>query len=158
MARIHKPVAAYQKHLKHRVSNVLADLSVDSPIQRGNWAIFNDLDGPLDLYQPAGFEEREDKNKVTQYHAEKTGTELTFRAEYQTLRRLPKSKAILFTIRTFQRYLRDFQDLPKGDSLALIKAIEMLNPDMASYKGAQFWKDAAVTYLKKCATQRRSKL
>jgi len=49
MARIHKPVAAYQKHLKHRVSNVLADLSVDSPIQRGNWAIFNDLDGPLDL-------------------------------------------------------------------------------------------------------------
>ena len=37
------------------------------------------------------------------YSGEATGKSLTFRAEYQTLIKLPKSKAIVFSIRTYQR-------------------------------------------------------
>ena len=75
-------------------------------------------------------------NKPVQYHGEKTGKDLVFRAEYQTLRKLPATGCIAFSIRTYQRYLSDFQELPRKDSEALI------------YRCAPLWKDAALTYLR----------
>ena len=47
------------------------------------------------------------------------------------------------------RYLEDFKNCPPSDAKGLIRAIENLVPEMYVYKGAEFWKDAAVTYLQK---------
>jgi len=124
-------------------------MTPSTPVWRANWAIFNDLNGPLDLFTPAGHEVRNMTNTVTVYNPETTGRDLVLREEYQTLRKLPKSGAILFGIRTYQRYLEEFEKLPKEDVKALIKSINNLIPDMATYKSAKFWKDAAVQYLTK---------
>ena len=46
------------------------------------------------------------------------------------------------------RYLEDFKNCPASDAKGLIRAIENLVPEMYVYKGAEFWKDAALTYLR----------
>ena len=147
MVGIHKPVQSFEKHLSKNVASLLQAMSPQSPVWRSNWAVFNDLSGPLDLYSPAGHLDRREANQVTLYEGETTGTKLTFRAEYQTISKLPSSQALVFSIRTYQRFLSDFRNFPIEDSLGLIKAIETLDPDFSDYKGAEFWRDAAVRYL-----------
>jgi hypothetical protein len=59
---------------------------------------------------------------------------LWLRVERQTLRRLPESGAIVFTIRTFQQRLADYLARPEArDGFQL--AIDQLPPAVAHYKG-----------------------
>ena len=154
MPGIHQPVEGFKKHLTKNVASLFKTLSPTTSVWRANWAVFNDLNGPLDLFTPDGHTDRNDVNKVTEFQGEKTGTDLTFRAEYQTLIRLPESQAIVFSIRTYQRYLSDFRDLPTTDIDGLIKAVQTLDSDFYVYKGAEFWKDAALEYLNMVKRQR----
>jgi len=149
MSGIHEPVEAFTKHLSPKVHDLFKNsLTPNAPIWRANWAVFNDLEGPLDLFTPDGHDKRNEANKTNDYQGEATGKALTFRAEYQTLIKLPKSKAIVFSIRTYQRYLEDFKNYPSSDANGLVRAIENLVPEMYVYKGAEFWKEAALTYLR----------
>ena len=154
MAGIHQPVQSFEKHLSKNVASLFKAMSPQSPVWRANWAVFNDLYGPLDLYSPAGHLDRKETNQVTSYEGELTGTKLTFRAEYQTICKLPASRALVFSIRTYQRFLSDFRKFPLEDSLGLIRAIETLEPDFYVYKGAEFWREAAVRYLEDIVLQR----
>ena len=151
---IHMPVEGFMKHLLKNVESLFKSMTPSTPVWRANWAVFNDLKDPLDLYTPTGHDDRNETNKVTQYEGEATGKKLTFRAEYQTLCRLPESKAIVFSIRTYQRYLSDFKTFPVSDTRGLINAIETLDPDFYVYKGAEFWKDAAIKYLSNSIKER----
>ena len=151
---IHEPVKGFMKHLVKNVQSLFKAMTPSSPVWRANWAVFNDLTGPLDLYTPTGHDDRNETNQVTPYEGERTGKRLTFRAEYQTLCRLPESQAIVFSIRTYQRYLSDFKLFPLSDTKGLVRAIETLDPDFYVYKGAEFWKDAALKYLKNSIAER----
>merc|ERR1712130_105044 len=146
MSKIHVPVKAFND-FSDNVMSIFKHMKPEAPVHRGNWAVFNDLNGPLDLFTPTGHESRAFENNVTEYDPKTTGRQLTFRVEYQTLRKLPKSKTILFGIRTYQRYLEEFQTYPKTDIKALIKAIETIDSRMSIYKGMEFWKDATLKYL-----------
>ena len=157
ISSIHTPVKPFMEHLVTKVYDVFKKMIPDAPIWRGNWAVFNDLEGPLDLFTPSGSLDRNEVNTPTKYEGEKTGRVLTFRAEYQTLRKLPKTKCIVFSIRTYQRYLEDFHNFPNSDCEGLIKAIENLDEEFTIYKGANFWKDAAVTYLRHIIQSREEK-
>ena len=156
IAVIHGPVKGFMKHLVKKVSDLFRIMKPENPIQRANWAVFNDLKDPLDLYTPTGHDERNEVNTVTPYQGELTGRILTFRAEYQTLRKLPKSGAIIFSIRTYQRFLEEFKMFPVEDAKGLIYAIENLDEDFNDYKGADFWKDAAIKYLQKIVDDKQS--
>lgn len=48
-----------------KVYDLLKAMSPDAPVYRGNWAVFHDLDGPLDLYIPTGHEARNDVSSFT---------------------------------------------------------------------------------------------
>lgn len=157
IAGIHGPVKPFMDNLVKHVYDVFKKMPPTNPLWRANWAVFNDLDGPLDLYTPTGSLSRNDDNQTTKFEGEKTGKVLTFRAEYQTLRKLPKTQCIVFSIRTYQRYLDEFKSFPVSDSEGLIKAIENLSDDFVMYKGAEFWKDAAIQYLQYIIDQRKEK-
>ena len=45
------------------------------------------------------------------------------------------------------RYLSDFSRFAPSDIRKLIHTIDTLDDDFYVYRGAEFWKDAAVTYL-----------
>ena len=72
------------------------------------------------------------------------------RCERQTLYRLPKSKAILFSLRTFLYPIRDIKDEGLGEELA--QAIDGLQdgnaPGMYIYKRAFIWGNAIKNYLR----------
>lgn len=63
------------------------------------------------------------------------------RHERQTLRRLPRSKAILFTVRTYLLPVVDLQDEPESVR-NLYDSIKAMPQDMAAYKGWPIWGDA----------------
>lgn len=94
MASIHVPVARYDKDLDSPVNAVLTRLNVEKPMWRTNWGISNHAS----LFQP-------DIPPIT---PEIDIAEMWFRTEWQTLRRLPETGAILFTIRTYVEKLSDF--------------------------------------------------
>lgn len=72
------------------------------------------------------------------------------RCERQTLYRLPKSKAILFSLRTCLYPIRDIKDEGLGEDLA--QAIDGLQdgtaPDMYTYKRAHVWAEAVKKFLR----------
>lgn len=75
---------------------------------------------------------------------------IRLRTERQTLRRLPKSGAILFTIRT---YLFPVTELGKerGVPARMASAIRSWPADVAKYKGSSLYKDILLEYLDECA-------
>eukprot|EP00794_Sanderia_malayensis_P005828 gene5828-6525_t len=156
MPGIHAPVKGFMKHLVKNVQSLFKAMTPSAPFWRANWAVFNDLSGPLDLYTPTDHTNRNEANQKSEYEGEVTGKKLMFRAEYQTFTKLPKSEAIVFSIRTYQRYLADFKNHPISDTKGLIKAIDTLDKDFFVYKGAEFWKDAALKYLRQSIKDRSS--
>lgn len=78
--------------------------------------------------------------------AENAGERLIIRSERETLTRLPKTQAILFTIRTYRRPLSDLEAQP-DQALKLAAAIRALPPDVRDYKGLKAVGQAALGYL-----------
>ena len=65
---IHGPVKAFTKHLAPKVHDLFKNsLQPNAPIWRANWAVFNDLEGPLDLFTPDGHDKRNETNKTNDY-------------------------------------------------------------------------------------------
>lgn len=75
---------------------------------------------------------------------------IRLRTERQTLRRLPKSGAILFTIRT---YLFPVTELAKekGVPARMASAVRSWPADVAGYKGQTLYRDVLIDYLDECA-------
>ena len=62
--------------------------------------------------------------------------------------KLPKSAAIVFSIRTYQVHLEDFKTYPRKEAESLINAIETIHPDFIPYKAMPCWKEASLRYLR----------
>ena len=69
--------------------------------------------------------------------------DLIIRHEKQTFRRLPKTGAILFTVRTFMQPLVDLRTEDLEKFAATVRAWP---GDIASYKGRDFWGPVALNY------------
>lgn len=72
------------------------------------------------------------------------------RCERQTLYRLPKSRAIVFSIHTYRYPIRQLKEEGSGEDLAAaIEGIENGNvPQMAEYKKVPAWGEAVKEYLR----------
>jgi dimethylamine monooxygenase subunit A len=120
MAEVHAPVPHYATELEARVERLLGRLRPGRAVWRRNWSIHDD----------------------PEYHLPSAGaprpvvapSELWLRSERQTLSRLPRSGAILFTIRTQQVPLGVLADRPDiADRMAA--AIAAWSSELAGYKG-----------------------
>lgn len=140
---VHEPVPPFEKQLSNPVMRALHDLTPKSGIWRVNWSILDDLSSQLDLYLPTGRAKQEPA--VTE--VEKVGEKMMYRAERQTLTRMPKTNAILFTIRTYQRPLQDIVTKHREVVPQLIAAVQRMDPNMKPYKSGQFWMDVCCKYL-----------
>jgi hypothetical protein len=90
-AAIHAPVPHYAEDLADRVDTFLRRLRPERPVWRRNW----DLHDNPELFAPT-------VPPPVALDADDVATAVWLRSEHQTLRRLPRSQAILFTIRTQQ--------------------------------------------------------
>lgn len=135
---IHEPVPGYAEELAEKVDQFVAGLKPNRIFGRANWGIASDpaLYQPDAPPRPAG---------ITPANA---GEHLWLRIERQTLRRLPVSGAVVFTIRTEITRL-DRALAGPGRAADLAAAIRDMTPatqrykDIAPFAGALLpWLDA----------------
>jgi dimethylamine monooxygenase subunit A len=90
LGAIHEPVPGYTEKLKRPVDRFFAALLPEKPVWRLNWGIVDDPAPFQPIATPAALAAT----------ADTAGERLWLRVERQTLRRLPETGAVVFTIRT----------------------------------------------------------
>ena len=142
VSAVHDPVPYYGEELADRVDRFLDRLRPEGSAWRRNWFVHDSpelhLPGP-----PAPPCAPDDGPHVP--------GGLWLRSERQTLRRLPETGAILFTIRTQQVPFGVLAERPDTAS-AMAAAIRAWPPDLADYRGAGRWRDRAVAWLQSIAS------
>ncbi len=139
MSEIHKAVPHYAERLGPRVDRIFDNLKVDQPVWRLNWSIYADDD----LHHP------ESKERPRDWFAGEGMPRAFIRIERQTLRRLPASGDILFTIKVHVDPFEAFRRHPDGARLAAGLKAQILSLDEAqlSYKALLSDRDRIVAAL-----------
>lgn len=125
---IHAPVPRFQSVAKP-AQNFSEKISIDKPMWRINWTI-HDSD---ELFCPGPHPPAKDLS------AENILSHTFFRVERQTLRRLPSTNAVAFSIRTYVHPMTEVVADPERQK-TLKATLEKLNAETAKYKGmAEFY-------------------
>ena len=107
---IHAPVPGYQERLAARMARIFDNLKVEVPVWRVNWSVYPD-DA---LHHP----ESKERPRAWFGSAEDMVGAAFVRVERQTMRRLPDTDDILFTVRIHVDPLAQFRAHPEGARLA----------------------------------------
>ena len=126
LAEIHDPVPGFDRTLAAPAATFFDRLTVERPVWRRNWTVL-DTD-EFHLPSPA-------TRRGTHGLAGDLGAQLWFRVERQTLRRLPETGAITFTIHTTVRSLGEVVASTPGFARALGATLATVESDVAAYKG-----------------------
>jgi dimethylamine monooxygenase subunit A len=130
MHEIHQPVPGFGEGTRNAglIDRMFDNLRVEQPVIRWNWSLYGDAR----LYHPAS----DNKMKNRFGDGPITGN-VIMRLERQTLRKLPKSGDILFTIRIHNNPLEVLETHADGPALARSIATQVANLTEAEidYKG-----------------------
>ncbi|MGI9163985.1 MAG: heme-dependent oxidative N-demethylase family protein [Mycobacterium sp.] len=136
MHGIHQPVPHYEERIGHATDAMFNKLTPERPVWRINWTVW---DNP-DLFQPSA-----SGRKARARHGlgvEEFGDTTYFRTERQTLRKLPESGAILFTIRTYCDSLSSLDRRYPDFREHLGRTLVTTSQEIRNYHGWEaFWGD-----------------
>jgi hypothetical protein len=135
MMQVHAPVSKFAEHIGAAVDTTLQRLTVDRPFWRSNWTL---EDHPA-LFQP----------ELPVATLVDDVSQLWIRIERETLRRLPHTGGVLFTIRGFQQPLGDYVSRGAEHVEALRALIERLPDDLARYKSVLPYRELILDWLAK---------
>ena len=144
---IHAPIPGYAEQLAPTMDKFFDRLRVDKPVWRLNWSLMDD---------PTLFQPTRDGRKHADITPENAGDTLWLRIERQTLRRLPHTHDILFTIRVHVRPLAQLASQPDR-AARLAAALRALPPSVRRYKNLPAFLEAALTWLERAAEKGRSR-
>ena len=144
-------VPGFKSKLEKGMMNFFRRIQPNSPVLRNNY--FMQVDDNLAWSDSIGPEDDEgssheegrgwytaQKNKAVEHH--------WFRSERQSLRRLPRSGGVVFTIRTYFHPVTDIAKEPDVPG-RLASAVRSWGDDVAKYKGRERWQDVLLEYLDK---------
>ncbi|MBI1313770.1 DUF3445 domain-containing protein [bacterium] len=121
---IHADVPGFQEKLSTPTNAILQKVQPDSPVWRVNWTI-HDSNA---LHRPVPEKSRRE------FTVDNVLDSTWLRIERQTLRRLPETGAIVFTIRTYRQRIADIiRDSDRRRNLLIV--LESLPPETTAYKG-----------------------
>jgi dimethylamine monooxygenase subunit A len=143
IAPIHEPVPEYSSKLQYPVNVYFDRLQPENPGYRMNWSI---TDTP-ELFLGSNHAHRVDPVGVTVATA---GEKLWIRVERQTLRRLPRTQAILFTIRIYVYPLSLLKQHPTA-AVGLNTMLDQIPSNMQIYKSLAPIRDVLKGYLAELA-------
>jgi hypothetical protein len=118
---IHSPVPLYDQVLARPTSAFFDRLTPERSFWRLNWTL---LDSPV-LHQPYGARTSPSGGLADWF----------FRVERQTLRQLPQTRAIVFTIRTYVASAASLREDDEAFVPALVFAMESAPSSVQTYKG-----------------------
>ncbi|MGN6423907.1 MAG: heme-dependent oxidative N-demethylase family protein [Asticcacaulis sp.] len=145
LQEIHAPVPDFGRDTRNAniIERMFDNLRTEQPVYRWNWSLHADdaLHHPHSAGQWRFGDERIDN--------------LYFRLERQTLRKLPVSGDILFTIRIFLDPLTEMERLPNAPDLAraLIEQLGAYTSQQLDYKGLTLERDRLIERLAAIAHQ-----
>jgi dimethylamine monooxygenase subunit A len=130
MEFLHAPVPGYEKHIRKSMNLTFSKLKSEQPVWRNNWGIgpSGEMDKPL-----YGSETSLEQRKMTMVTEDMVKAKF-LKVEYETIRRLPKTRYILFTIKSMCDPLYELEKLPMA-SACLAASIRGMSTDMRKYKG-----------------------
>lgn len=142
-------VPKYKEKLQSGMEKFFIRLTCDKPVVRNNY--FLQTDDELGWSSSIGNEEVEKVGWYTAPEAKEVA-KIHLRSERQSLRRLPKTGAIIFTIRT---YFIPIVELVKEPYIPrrLLNGILSWEPDVQEYRGYNKFKDILLPYLEEKAEQ-----
>ena len=143
MTVIHEPVPGFGDKLARPVDRFFDHLHADRPVWRVNWSVNDD---PA-LFQPVRRGEADTDEMITDNNA---GERLFIRCERQTLRRLPGTGWILFTIKTYVDPVSALQGRPDA-ARGLASALRELPDSTRRYKNIAPYQAALLSYLDRIA-------
>ncbi|WP_414463126.1 heme-dependent oxidative N-demethylase family protein [Hyphomicrobium sp. DY-1] len=140
----HGPVPlAHEAGVFERALKFLLNLQIGNPVRRLNWTMTVNprLDTSPENYPKWG----KDRTTIT---PENVGEKLHLRVELQGLFRLPRSNAILFSIRGYLMSLEQIATVPKWGR-RLPRVLKTLPPELIDYKGLVRYRQTAIDWLEK---------
>jgi dimethylamine monooxygenase subunit A len=118
---IHSPVPTYDVELSRPTNAFFERLKPERSFWRLNWTLIDSAA----LHQPVSAR-RSPRGELSDWF---------FRVERQTLRRLPRSDAIVFTIRNYVASAQDLCDAHEGFAATLLLNLDTAPESVQSYKG-----------------------
>ena len=131
IADVHGPVPGFERGSRSAqlVDRIFDNLKVDAPVERCNWTLFEvpDLHHPMRHFEHQRFEGKTERLVLDSY----------LRAERQTLRRLPLSGDVVFTIQIIVDPATELMKHPQRAQIAstLKEHVESLSEPELAYKG-----------------------
>ncbi|GEQ68891.1 hypothetical protein JCM33374_g2560 [Metschnikowia sp. JCM 33374] len=146
-------VPKYQEKLQSGMTKFFTRLTCEKPVVRNNY--FIQTDNGLGWSTSIG---DENSDVVGWYTADPAVTpeQLYYRSERQSLRRLPKSGAVIFTIRTYFCSMTEICNEPYIPR-RLLNGIESWTDDVREYRGYDKFKDALLPYLEEKAKEQEKR-
>ncbi|GLK66402.1 heme-dependent oxidative N-demethylase family protein [Hansschlegelia plantiphila] len=138
----HGPVPlAHDLGIMDRALKFLLNLQQGRPVRRLNWTMTVNprLDTSPENYHKWGV----DRTTVT---PENVGDKVHLRVELQALWRLPRSNAIVFSIRCYLIKMSELVTIPKWGR-RFPRILKGLPPELAEYKGLTRYRDMTIKYL-----------
>lgn len=145
---IHGPVPFYKEKLQMSMDRYFARMKAGQLILRLNWTIqaHTSLYAPSENHVHTPMDPMDPTNKSQSFRYEDLDfNKVYLRCERQTLTRLPKSQAIVFTIRTYLTPLTQIRREGRAETLA--EAVRNLPDIVRNYKSGSSWGDAVLRYL-----------
>ncbi|KAM0718248.1 hypothetical protein Q7P37_006580 [Cladosporium fusiforme] len=138
-------VPHYGSKLQKSMNRFFNTMTPDKPVTRNNY--FIQLDDGLHWSHRMG--EQKGEEVASWESANSRGLaveEIHFRSERQTLRRLPRSGALMFTVRTYFEPMTTIAKEPHVPG-RLAEAIRNWDEDVSRYKGRAHWDHLLLPYL-----------
>ncbi len=142
---IHEEVPFFASTIGRSSSLLLERLKVGRPVWRVNWSI--QATSRLNLLPRFLHEVRQAAHEMT---AENIGERCFLRIEMQTLSRLPQTRAILFTVRTYQEAIGLVANTT-SHAQRMLNVLRTVPMETLTYKGMAPYLDTLLTYLEQRA-------
>ena len=130
LAAIHAPVPDYRERLETPMDRFFTNMKIGPISSRMNWSLQlgNELFSPHRSTRKAAM-------------GDLANEDMCLRMENQTLRKLPETGMVLFTIRTHMVPMIRWQSTP-GAIAALLDMLDQMSEAARNYKGAHLYRDA----------------
>jgi hypothetical protein len=131
LAGLHGPVTGFNERLLPRVSRIFEGLREDLVLERRNWTLLNT--DVLHTPTPAPI-----RALIPEITVGEAPSRLFTRVERQTLRRLPRTHGVLFTIRVWTSPLSEVLAEPER-AARFARAWRAAHPDFRAYKHLELY-------------------
>ncbi|KAA8903333.1 hypothetical protein FN846DRAFT_780086 [Sphaerosporella brunnea] len=144
LSQIHAPVPDYAEKMSKSMDRFFSKLPCNAPIQRGSWG----LEHGQPLYMPADDDDAHTHLRGGGVQDPLLKPEDVFlRVDWQTLRRIPLSGAVVFNFKALFTRLDEFRDEPGVPALVL-EILEQGKRSLMLYKGTWHVEHVAVPALR----------